>query len=136
MGAWSLPRQITAPMKQAFCLNFSLSFFNCLASSRERSEGLKCRAFQGSGFRFQGSVISGLVFWGSDSGISFSHPRSGVVRFLKSMLSLPSARSQTAVLNGNVSLKCPIAESPCSAQPQRIPAVPNRRVPLQCSMPA
>ena len=61
------------------------------------------------------------------------------------MLSSPSARSQTAVLNGNVScsaqrqsipavpsrgitLQCPTTKYPCSAQLQSIPAVPNRRV--------
>ena len=47
-----------------------------------------------------------------------------------------------AVLNGNVFLQCPTTEYPCSAQPQSIPAMPSRRVSLQCpsaqpqSMPA
>ena len=52
------------------------------------------------------------------------------------MLSSPSARSLTAVLNGNKLLQCPTAEYPCSAQapnhqvflPPSIPAVLNRRV--------
>ena len=57
------------------------------------------------------------------------------------MLSSPSARSLTAVLNGNLipavpnhkaSLQCPAAEYLCSAQPQRISAVPNHQVSLQC----
>ena len=42
------------------------------------------------------------------------------------MLSSPSARILTAVLNSNVS------EHPCSAQPQSSPAVSHRRISLQC----
>ena len=37
-----------------------------------------------------------------------------------------------AVPNRRVSLQCPTTKYPCSAQPQSIPAVPNRRVSLQC----
>ena len=37
-----------------------------------------------------------------------------------------------AVPNRKVSLQCPATKYPCSAQPMSIPAMPNRRVSLQC----
>ena len=54
------------------------------------------------------------------------------VGLLGSMLSLPSTRSRTAVLNGNVFLQCPTTMYPCSAQLQDIPAVPHHQISLQC----
>ena len=46
----------------------------------------------------------------------------------------PTAKYQSspAVPNRKVSLQCPTAEYPYTAQPQSIPAVPNHQVSLQC----
>ena len=67
-----------------------------------------------------------------DGFVLIPHPRRGVVRFSKSMLSLPSVRSLTAVPNRRVSLQCPTTKYPCSAQPPSIPSVPKQQVSVQC----
>ena len=70
------------------------------------------------------------------------HPHSGVVFKVYAVLALrarPDCSAQwqciPAVPNRKVFLQCPTAEYPCSAQPQGIPAVLNHQVSLQCSMP-
>ena len=65
------------------------------------------------------------------------HPRSGVVTVDVVLARLEADFSAQppsipAVPSRRVSLQCPTTKYPCSAQPPRIPAVPNRRVSLQC----
>ena len=70
------------------------------------------------------------------------HPRCGVVRFQTHLFSSPGSLLLTwnssprpvysslipRVPNPKVSLECPTLQCPWSAQPERLPGVPNRRV--------